>query len=125
METTQRKRKGPIRFEAIVPIAIIVGLVVAYFVLFFDMHLRMGIEYAATYANGAEVNVARVRTSLVGASFEIAGIQVTDPEKPMRNRAVIGRIHANFLWDALLRAKFVTVSAGVDGIETNTERARE
>ena len=38
------KKQGPIRFEAVLPLAIVVGLIALYFTLFFDAHLRHGLE---------------------------------------------------------------------------------
>ena len=80
METTQRKRKGPIRFEAIVPIAIIVGLVAAYFVLFFDMHLRMGIEYAATSPEAKRLRETNLE-AVAGTPAEMASFMKRESER--------------------------------------------
>lgn len=122
LESTKKKSKGPIRFEAIVPFGIVVALVIIYFKLFFDIHLRKGIEIGGYYANGAEVNVADVTTSFWKMSFELTGLQVTDPKNPIKNRVEIERIHARLLWDALLRFKFVIEDSGITGIQTWSTR---
>jgi hypothetical protein len=54
-EPKKVKAKGPIRFEAIIPVAILSGVTFGYFSLYFDLHMKKGIEYVATMANGAEV----------------------------------------------------------------------
>ena len=105
------KSKGPIRFEAIVPIAIVCAATYFYFALLFDLHLRKGIEWTASYVHGAEVNVAKLHTSFLRGTFRMTGLQVTDKEEPTRNLIVIGDIRFGFLWDALLRAKFVVEDA--------------
>jgi uncharacterized protein (TIGR03545 family) len=120
----KKKAKGPIRFEAIVPFAIIVALIAAYFTLFFDGHLKSGIEWGATYGNGAEVNVEKVKTSFWDASFDLYGLQSTNPQQPTHNRFAIGQVSFKALWDALLRAKLVVENASVTGIEVNTKRDR-
>lgn len=122
LENTKKKSKGPIRFEAIVPFGIVVLLVIIYFKLFFDLHLRKGIEIAGYYANGAQVDVADVTTSFWNMSFELTGLQVTDPQKPTKNRIEIERIYARLLWDALLRFKFVVEDSGITGIQTWSNR---
>ncbi|MCM2323407.1 MAG: TIGR03545 family protein [Oligoflexia bacterium] len=116
------KKKGPIRVEAIVPFVIIVALLTAYFMLFFDRQLRAGLEWAGTEANGAEVNVGSLRTSFIGGWLRIGDIQVTNPAEPAKNRVRIGEMRFALLWDALLRAKFVVTQAGIDGIEVGTPR---
>ncbi|MDD2929639.1 MAG: hypothetical protein PHY50_07460, partial [Sideroxydans sp.] len=58
------KKQGAIRVEAVVPMLIVVGLIVLYFSLFFDAHLRRGLEFGATQANGAEVNIGTLQTSV-------------------------------------------------------------
>jgi uncharacterized protein (TIGR03545 family) len=127
MNQTQPKKvkiKGPIRFEAILPFLIVVALIAAYFILFFDTHLRKGIEFVATKANGAEANVASVKTSFVGGSFTLSGLQITDSEKPEFNTLEVGRMHFQFSWDALLRAKFVVQDAAIDNFQVSTRRAK-
>jgi uncharacterized protein (TIGR03545 family) len=117
-----KKAKGPIRFEAIVPFAILVLLVGLYFTLFFDSHLKAAIEWGATQGNGAEVNIGSVRTSFWKATFEMNRLEATDPKVPARNRFEIGRVSFGALWDALLRAKVVVNEASITGIEVNTAR---
>lgn len=119
-----KKSKGPIRFEAIVPFAIVVALVIIYFKLFFDSHLRRAIEFGGYHANGAEVNVADVNTSFWRLSFELRGLQVTNPENPSKNTLEIGRIHSRLLWDALLRFKFIVPEAGIEGVKTWSDRKK-
>jgi uncharacterized protein (TIGR03545 family) len=118
------KKQGPIRFEAIVPLVIVVGLIVAYFSLFFDSHLRRGLEYAATQANGAEVDIGRVQTSVFDASVLIADVQMTDPEQPQQNRVQIGEVRFRMLWDALLRGKIMIDEAVIEDVQVATARQR-
>lgn len=116
------KVQGPIRFEAIIPLLIVVGLIALYFTLFFDGHLRRGLEYGATQANGAEVNIGRVQTSMFDASVLIGDVQITDPEQPMRNRLQVGEIRFRMLWDALLRGKVMIDEAAVVDVQIATPR---
>lgn len=113
----KNKKKGPIRFEAIIPVVILCGLTFAYFSYYFDRHLKNLFEYVGTQANGAEVNVGNVHTSFINGSFALHGLQVTSPERPTLNSIEIGKIHFKFLWDALLRMKFVVDDASIDNIQ--------
>jgi len=118
------KKQGAIRFEAVIPMAIVVGLIVLYFSLFFDTHLRRGLEYAATQANGAEVDIGRVKTSVFDASVLIADVQMTDPEQPQQNRVQIGELRFRMLWDALLRGKVMIDEAVIADVQIATARQR-
>ncbi len=119
-----KKKKSFIRTEAVIPALIIVGLIVLYFAVFFDSHLKWGLEWGGTYGNGAEVNIARVKTSFIRGTLGIDGIQLTDPAKPERNRLEIGQVRFNLNWDALLRAKVVADDAGIESIQINSPRKR-
>lgn len=116
------KKKGPIRFEAIVPLAILIGVFALYFTLFFDTHLRRALEYGATSANGAEVDIGKLDTSLWNASLTINDIEITDPAQPGRNRVQIGAIDFRMLWDALLRGKVVINEASINDVQIDTPR---
>ena len=118
------KKKGPIRFEAILPIGVIFALVFTYFSFFFDGHLQSGIEWLATRVNGAEVNVARVKTSFLTPSFHMFHLQVTDKNQPERNLFEVAQINFVLTWDALLRAKVVIKDASIDNIQALTPRRR-
>jgi uncharacterized protein (TIGR03545 family) len=118
----KRKAKGPIRTGVVVPTLILIVLLGVYFNLFFDGHIRRAMEYMGTQIIGAEVNVARVNTSFLGASLEVGGIQVTDKEHPERNLVQVGAIKFKMLWDALLRAKVVVDEASILDIQAYTPR---
>ena len=116
------KKVGMIRFEAIIPLAIVIGVIVFYFAFFFDMHLRRGLEYGATLANGAEVNIGQLNTSVLNASVVISDVEMTNPSLPSSNRIQIGTINFHLLWDALLRGKVVINEASITDVQINTPR---
>lgn len=120
--TKTPKKLGPIRTGAVVPSLIIFALIYTYFALFFDGNLRRGLQYVATQANGAEVNIGNISTSFLRASLEINNIQVTDKNKPHRNIVEVGTIRFKMLWDGLLRAKVVVDDASILNIQALTQR---
>jgi uncharacterized protein (TIGR03545 family) len=119
-----QKKKGPIRIEAILPVAVITGVTFLYFSYYFDRHLKSLFEYVGTQANGAEVNVASVHTSFLKASFKLNGLEVTDKERPTHNSLEIESIHFQYLWDALLRMKFVVEDASINNIQIAKPRKK-
>ena len=119
-----KKPKGPIRTEAVVPFLIIVLVTWAYFFFFFDTHLRQAMEYFGTHANGAEVDIGKVRTSFWDASLNIYNIQVTNAEMPTKNTIQIGEMRWNVLWDGLLRGKVAIEEASILNIAAGAPRAK-
>ncbi|CAN5440700.1 hypothetical protein BH10BDE1_BH10BDE1_06010 [soil metagenome] len=118
----QKKPKGPIRWEAITPLAIVVAIIWAYFFFFFDTHARRGLEYVATQANGAEVNIGNLKTSFWNASLEVNDIQVTNASTPAKNVIELGTMRWQMLWDALLRGKIAIEDASILEIRIGTVR---
>lgn len=121
-EPKKKKAKGPIRYEAIIPVLVISVITFVYFSYYFDHHLKKLIEYVGTQANGAEVNVDGVRTSFIRGAFDLDRLQVTNAEKPSHNALEIGNVHFGFLWDALLRAKFVVEESSINNIQLMSKR---
>ena len=119
-----KEKKGIIRWEAIVPIVVICALIGIYFTLFFDSHLKSGIEFVGYKALGAEVNVGDLDSSFTGASISIKGIQLTNSEKPSHNLVSIGEIKFAMSWDALLRGKILIEIASIEQIQFDSARKR-
>ncbi len=122
-EPKKKKAKGPIRYEAIIPVLIISLLTFIYFSFFFDNHVKKIVEYVGTQANGAEVNVDGIRISFLRGTFDMDTLQVTDAERPSHNSLQIGNVHFGFLWDALLRAKFVVEESSINNIQLMSKRS--
>jgi len=121
-KTKKIKNKGPVRIEAILPVSTIFALIAVYFILFFDSHLRWGLEYGASMANGAEVNIGHLRSSFLNVSLNIENIEVTDASNPGKNMIQIGEIKFGMVVDALLRGKVVIEDASILDIQLQTDR---
>lgn len=119
-----KKPKGPIRFEAIIPIVIIVLLGSLYATFLMDSNIKSLAQFLLTKANGAEVNVGYVNLSFRNGSLDIKNIQFTDKDQPIRNIFAIEHIAFDLSWDALLRAKFVIEDSKLDGIKILSPRKR-
>ncbi len=116
--------KGPIRTGAVVPALIIFVIAFVFFHFFFDWSLKRGLEWTGTHVYGAEVDIGSVKTSFLDGSIRIRNIEVTDKQSPALDFIRLGDIHFGFLWDALLRLKFVVNNAGINGIELYPPRTR-
>lgn len=124
IKTNQPKTKSFIRWEALLPALIIIGLITLYFTVFFDSHLRKGIEFVGYNALGAEVDVGALETSFRRASIAIRGIQITDSDQPTHNLASIGEVKFDMSWDALLRGKILIEIAAIEQIQFHSLRAK-
>ena len=118
----EKKPKGPIRWEALIPFSIVSIAVFAYFHFFFDLNLRQGFQWAGYHIVGAEVDIADVDTSFFKGTFAMKKVEVTNPDKPSHNLIEIGDIRFGLLWDGLLRAKVVIEEMAVEKIEIGTSR---
>lgn len=116
------KRKGPIRWEAILPFTIVVVLFWAYFHFFFDLHLRKALEFGGYHIVGAQVDIRSLETSFWNGTLRIQGVELTDSEKPTHNMIEIGDIRFGVLWDGLLRAKIVINEMATENIQIGTVR---
>lgn len=122
MNQTNKKSKSVIRYEAVLPLLIVVVTTAVYFKLFFDLHLKMAFEYLGYNIVGAEVNVAKVETSFLKGTFRVLGIEVTNSENPQTNSLEIADIRFGVLWDGLLKARLVVEEVAVEGIKTGSSR---
>ena len=116
-------RQGPIRTGAVVPALILLLICFIFFHFFFDWSLKRALSWTGTHFYGAEVDIHALKTSFLHGSIEIRGIELTDKQNPSLDFLRIGEIHFGFLWDALLRLKFVVNNAGIDGIALYAPRA--
>lgn len=69
------------------------------------------------------MNVDGIRTSFIRGTFDLDRLQVTNTERPSHNALEIGNIHFGFLWDALLRAKFVVEESSINNIQLMSKRS--
>lgn len=111
-----------IRLEAVIPFVVIILLTVLYFTLFFDLHVRKGLEWGLTKALGVEVNIGVFETSFTKLTLKVQDIEVTDSSNPQVNVIKVGEVRFGALWDALLRAKIVVNEAVVEKIEFGSPR---
>lgn len=121
-ENKKKTPSGPLRLGALLPTLVVFTLIYGYFFFFFDHSLKRATEWIGLQIHGAEVNVASIRTSFWRGSFRLQGLEITDKNQPTRNILKISDMRFQFLWDALLRAKFVVEDAAIEGIETLSQR---
>jgi len=118
----KKKPKGPIRTEAVIPFVIFIGLLSVYYALFFDSNLKSALELAGSYGYGAEVNIAKLETSIRKAFVNIEGLEITDIDKVEENIFAVEKLTLALNMDALLRAKLVINNAEIGNIRLHAKR---
>jgi uncharacterized protein (TIGR03545 family) len=110
------------RWRALVPLGLFVAVVVLAWTLYVDRLIRLGIEAGGTAAVGARVDLASARLRLFHGDLRLRGLQVTNPNAPLRNLVEVGEILVDINLRALLEKKFVAETMAVRGLEFGTPR---
>jgi uncharacterized protein (TIGR03545 family) len=118
------KKVGPFRTGLVTVILVFVVLWSLYCKLFLDNHIRFLLEWGGTQGNGAEVNIADVKTSFWDLSLKISKVQVTNAEMPSQNLVEFDALVFKMTMDALLRGKILIEDASLLGLRLNSKRAK-
>lgn len=118
-----KKKKGIIRWNAIVPLVIFLVLNFIYFHFCFDSHIKSLIEWGGYKALGSELNIKEFKSSLLKGSVQIKQIQLTHKEQPQFNSVEIANMAFDLNMDAILRLKFVIENIAAEGIQVMSKRA--
>jgi len=111
-----------VRWKGLALIGTLVALACLYVTFFLDIHLKAAIEERGSQLNGAQVNVARLKTSLFNRTFELQGLEITDRRDPLRNAFEVDAVQFTFLLGPLLRRKLVVEDLKVSGVHYRTLR---
>ncbi|HYX34942.1 MAG TPA: TIGR03545 family protein [Oligoflexus sp.] len=115
---------GLIRWKFGLPLALGILALVLYTFLLLDQQLRWLMEKLATDANGAEVNIGSLKTSISGLYIEVQKVQMTDPEAPEFNRLEVDKMRFDLGSPGLLRGKVIIEDATMQDIQIHAKRAR-
>lgn len=111
-----------IRWWGLGAFVVIVGGTAALWLLFADTFVRWAIEEAGTRMVGAQVELESAEVDFSPARLELHGLQVTNPDRPLRNALEAERIAFDIDWIGLVldRVRIETVS--LEGLRFGTER---
>ncbi len=115
-------KAGLFRWKAIVPMLVFAVLLVIFWLFYVDRVIRKTIEFVGTEIVGAKVELASARLRLVQADLVLRGLQVTDPNQPMRNLVEVPELVADLNGRALLSKKAVVETLAVRGMRFGTPR---
>lgn len=112
-----------IRWKALLPLSVVLGLIALTFLLFADGAIRRGVEAAGTAMVGAKVDLREADLSIADGSVALRGLAVTDPSKPMTNLFEAGELQLDVRVLPLLEKKVVLDTVAVRGLRFGTARA--
>lgn len=118
------KKKGPLRIEAIIPLAVIVLCLYLYGKFALDNNLRQALIFGAEQVHGAEVNLKSLRLKIFEGSLTLKGLQVTDKSEPQKNLFQVDEFTFALDTYELLKAKFIVDLSKIGGIKWGVPRKK-
>ena len=106
-------------------LGVFIGVIVLFFIFWFffiDGIVKSMIEKYGSQAVGAKVELASADLSLFPAGLELRGLQVANPDQPMKNALEVARIRMNFDTLNLFRRKVIVEQMEMMGIKLDTPR---
>jgi uncharacterized protein (TIGR03545 family) len=111
-----------VRWKYVVPRLVILFTLATTVRFGLDPLLHYLIVTTGESAVGAKVDLASVETSLFEGRVELRGLQVTNPESPMRNLLEVEQTQLVLDAQALLHKRLVVKNGEISGLEFGTER---
>lgn len=110
------------RWKFVIPALILVLLVAAFNIFFFDRILKHFIVAGGQKIFAAKVEVARVKTRFSNLSIDISGVQVADRNDPFKNLFEFGSVRFALKPLPLLSKKVVIEEMALEGVRWGTRR---
>jgi uncharacterized protein (TIGR03545 family) len=111
------------RWTYLLPRAILVGLVWAFFQYGFDPLLRQGLTLTGERIARAKVEIADVATTFFPPSFRATQVKVADRGHPGTNLVEFGELRGQLELQPLLKRSFIVNEATVRGLKWGTPRS--
>ncbi len=111
-----------IRWKAFVPLSLTLAALGGFWFLYLDTAVERTIEYVGSESVGARVDVASVDVRLSRGTVVVRGLEVADPDRPMRNLVEASEIVAVLRVAPLLEKKLVLDTVAIRGIRFGTPR---
>lgn len=111
------------RWTYLLPRAILIGLVWAFFHYGFDPVLRRGMIYSGQRAARAKVEIAGLQTTFFAPTVKASNVQIADRKHPGTNLVEFADLHAKIEGLPLLKRSYIVEEASVAGLQWGTQRA--
>lgn len=122
-EESATSKENLFRKKVWIPSVVFVSIAGFYKMYYLDMHLKSGLIKGLEMVNGAQVDIASLKTTYFPLRLTIKGLALTDKNDPQWNKIVIGNIDFKLDKSALWRGKFIIDFGKVEGIDSKVKRA--
>lgn len=110
------------RWNFIIPTAVILALIIIFNIFFFDFYLKKGLIASGQAVFGAKVEIASVKTKFFKCAVNIKGIKIADKNDYFKNLIDVDNINFSARFLPLLSKKFIVNDMTVDGLKWATAR---
>jgi hypothetical protein len=110
------------RWTYLLPRAILIGLVWAFFHYGFDPVLRRGMIYTGQRVAHAKVEMAGLETTFFAPTIKASNVQVADRKHPGTNLVEFTGLHAKIEGLPLLKRNYIVEEASISGLQWGTKR---
>ncbi len=111
------------RWSYILPRAILLGLVWAFFNYGFDPLVHRGMIYSGQRAAQAKVEIGSLGTTFFAPAIKVGNVQVANRKQPGTNLVEFTDLRGNLETAALLKKSFIVEEATLSGLRWGTKRA--
>ena len=113
-----------IRWHGLRIFAAFVVVIALFWFLFIDVFVERMIENQGSKLVGARVDLDKADVTLLPAGLTLFGLQITNPDEPMRNGVEIDRLALSIDPVHLLQRKIIIGEMAADGIQFDTPRKK-
>lgn len=111
-----------IRWRYLVPRLLIVGLLLLVYWFGLNPAARWALVHTGQSITTAKVDLSEVQVSLLDGRVALAGLQVANPQRPLKNLLAADRVELDLDTGALLRRKLIVDDAQALGLRLDTDR---
>ena len=122
-KTEEGRKHSLFRWKGIIPIALVLLLMLAGWMLLADVLARGTLSEAGTKAFGAQFDIGNVRIRTFQTAIELRGIALADPFDRTRNLFEAATVVLQLEPRPLLQKKFVVKRLSIENVRTDTRRA--
>jgi len=119
-----RKRTRVVRWNGVIPLAVIIALLAVLYMLFADDVAKSVISQSATDLLGTEVDIAKLEILETQPGIVLHGVEIADPFEPHRNLLEVADLTVSVEPLPLLEKKYIVNRLSLGKVRVGTTRKR-